>query len=249
RRAGAAAMATKNLTINVGTSFNTIAQRQSRGGSLVYSSNVLSGSVLVVSIGSTTAFGTSEFTAEQLTDTLGTVYSLIPGSCYSEKGSIIYGCLYWGVSPGAGANTVSLPFGISSSSSMLFEFTNVQTVFDLGLIAKLTSNAGGATITSGAITIPASSMLWGYTWPGSSGAALTAGAGFASGLAYSAGGNGGQFTSLQEYEVGAAAGSSTATWGVTSNASNIWSTILLSFRPTVSGTAPIGGGYRKKGPF
>ncbi len=234
----ATANATKNLTIQVGNSTSTVVRLQGKGQNgttaMAMTSNVASGSLMVVGI----AQGSSAAQTGKITDSLGTVYYEIPGAVlWFVSGNHTMGKLYWGFTSSSGADTITFTGFISTAVVWAEEFSNVQHIFDTGVVSKINSNGGGSIVTA-AITAPIAETLYGVANPVTSGSTATASAPFTAGVANLAGGT--NLVISTANQIGAASGSQTATWTVTGNSGNNWDAMLLGFRPTSSGTAPGG---------
>lgn len=237
--------ATKNLTITVGTATSTIVRLQEKdntsGVTIVFVSNVASGSLIVYGISST-----NNYDICTATDTRGTIYTEIPGAVMADAATINrYVKMYWGFTTSAGANTITPVCGGFGAIAWASEWSNVQQIFDTGVVAKLNSTGGGATITSGTLTAPIAETLYGSAYIATSTGTLAPNAPYSQDSNLS----GGSTLINSGYQIGASSGANTASWAVTNNTSNNWAIMLWGFRPTTTGTAPLGGGNRKKGTF
>ncbi len=235
----AAATATKSLTVHVGTSTNTIAKLQSKtntvGSATAFTSNIASGSLILVGVagGATVVI----FDSAIVTDTRGTIFTEIPQAVIScVQGNARFIKFYWGFSTSSGADTVTVT--PSGNGSFISEWSNVQPIFDTGVISLVNSSAGGATITSGSITVPVSETLYATLYASTSSATMTANSPYTQDVNFAPGSP--SLGIEGEYEIGGASGSRNATWGISSNTSNQTGTLIFGFRPTTSGTAVTG---------
>jgi hypothetical protein len=234
----AAATATKNLTIQVANSTATVARLQGHSSTAsntnVFGSNVTSGSLILVTIGLKNNWDTVT-----LTDSLSTVYVEVPGAVLANIGASLnqFAKVYWGFAPSGGADTVtSLGSAAAVNTFLAEEFSNVQHIFDTGVLSQINSTAGGSP-TSGNITAPIAETLFTVGNPSTAGATISVNSPFTGGLNASDAN-----VRLQSgYEVAAASGTQSSVFTVSSNTSNDWAVMLMGFRPTTSGTAPASG--------
>jgi large repetitive protein len=231
---GASATAdSASLTLHVGTSFNTAALLQSHTasgcGTNVFSSNVASGSLLLV-VYSSNGNGMATFT-----DSLGTVYAYLPFSMEMISGaSAIANYIAWGFAPSAGADTITCTGTAAAQTAS--EFSNIQKTFDPTVwVATLGTSASPYSTAS--LTTPVIETLFAWVMPFTSTATITTQSPYTAGVTITAGST--QMTA--EYAIAQSAGSKTATFAATGNTDGHWGTALTAFRATTSGTAPASG--------
>lgn len=225
----AAASATANLTIGVGTSFNTqVLANLATGAASTCGPggfSVTSGNIITVSFAMQ-----NDWFAAVPTDSVGTIYTTVPqvqaGLAAGNNRFIVRH--YWGIAGGSGANTVTT----IGNAVVCSEYTNTQDIFDTDATSILYSSAGGATITSTAITSPVAETLYATSGIGTTTGTDVINSPFTSDSAV--------VRLSVGHKIGAAAGSNTASWAVTSNTSNDWQAILFGIRPTKTGTAAAG---------
>ncbi len=225
----AAATATKDLTLHVGASANTITRVQGASGTTL--NGVTAGNIILFGVMNTGAFGGIYAETVRLTDGLGTIFSVVPGATNDLV------TLYWGIAGGSGTVAVTITPSLTSGFSWISEWTNIAPIFDTGVASKYNSTTGSSPISSAAITSPVSEMLYAFASPVTAAATVTASAPFTRDVNTSGGVNVRQ--SESDYDIGAAAGSNTATWTTSGNTGNTFNMTLIGFRPTVTGTAPV----------
>ncbi len=225
----ATATATANLTLHVAASANTIARVQGASGNVL--NGVTAGNTILFGVMNTTAFASAYAQTPTLSDGLGTTYTLIPGA----TNDLVQ--LFWGIAGGSGNINMTVAPALSSGFVWVSEWTNMQPIFDTGVVSKYNSTTGSSPISSAAITSPVAEMLYAFSSPGTQAATITVSAPFSRDINASGGVSARQ--SESDYYVSASSGSNTATWTQTGNTSNQLNMTLLGFRPTTTGTAPV----------
>ncbi len=233
----AATTATANLTLQVANSRNTPAfiQTTNSGTGSVLINGVVAGHVIFFGIANTTNFAQSLVLTPGVADNCGSTYAQIPGAVTTLFNGPYYMMFFLGT---GGSGNCTITTSLSTATTWAEEWTNIQPIFDTGVVALLNANTGANPIVSGAITVPTTGeFLYAIAVPQTAAAAITVNSPFTSATNYSAGSAAVRVQSA--YEVGAAAGSTTASFPITGNTSNNSAIMLFGLRPTTTGTAPV----------
>jgi hypothetical protein len=196
--------------------------------------SVTAGDIILVGKPQGVQFAASGIDVASPTDTLGTTYARIPGAIPSvNTGS--YVSLYIGVAPSTGGDVIATNGTAGFSGAWATEFSNVQPIFDTGVISKINSNSNNNT--SAAITSPVAELLYSFMQANTASATVTINSPYTSDQ---------NFTFLDQtmilgFNAAGAAGSNTAAYTVTSNTSNITKILLMGLRPTATGCVGLGG--------
>jgi hypothetical protein len=233
----AATTATANLTLQVANSRNTPAfiQSTSSGTGSVLINGVVAGHTLFFGIANTTNFAQSLFLTPLPTDNCGSTYAQIPGAVTTIYNGIYYMQFFLGT---GGSGNCTITTNLSTATTWVEEWTNVQPIFDTGIVSLLNANTGANPILSGTLPVPTfGELLYSIAVPGTAGAAVTVNSPFTSATNYSAGSSAVRVQSA--YEAGAASGTANASFPITGNSSNLSAIMIFGLRPTTTGTAPI----------
>lgn len=221
----------KAFTLSVAISAGTIAVRQSQfatpgalQSTLTFPSNVLSGSVIVVTANENVPsfYGNG---AQLCTDTVGTVY--VPAFIEALKnfGSVQY---FVGTTTAAGANIVSCVGSSAGQISGIFELTGAQASIDNFLVTR---GSGGATYTSGSLStlVPDEILIGMGDTVTTVGATMTVSAPF-TGLSNKA--------CSASYQIVTTVTGYTVTYTPTGNTDGNWLLALMGVRPSIGAVVP-----------
>lgn len=212
--------ASQAFTINVGTTRSTIVHVQDSDSSDVFSTNVTAGNLIILPR-FTVASG--KYGVPICTDGLGTNYVFRTAIGNVNTGLTV---IYTGIAPSTGAVTITCP-ATTGTSMAAVEFSGVQTFYDFEALTLGTANP----VTSASFTTPSvNSLIYGAALDASG---IMSASTPCTAISFST--NTGTC-----YELATTVTGYTETF--TNSTSDIWETVLIGLRPSVTGTAPTPSG-------
>ncbi len=223
-----------SLTLHVGVSVNTpaLVQNHTSSGCAAFSlGNVTAGNLILIHYLTLI----NNFNNVLFTDSVSTTYATLPVGNSTQSTTTVEEMRYaWGFAGGTGADTLTC-----TGAALLYsvaEFSNIQQIFDPAVFVSTQGSGGGSPVTSGSFTTPVVMLVDASINPFTSATTTTAGSGYTLNTSFTGGGN----QIATEYNLTAAAGSTTASFTQSGNTDGHWSLSALGFRPTTSGTAASG---------